>query len=363
MIAQGTGVGLLLVALAAVVGCDAVTADLYTCPIPDKLHVAADGQLDPCHDRDADAGEDAAADAGPQCERGEFVHWRLPWQPPTLLWFGPPDQVPECPLGPKTIAYEGETDLVAPIACEECTCELPTGSCALPSKLTASANACSMPGGPSTSFNAPDPWDGQCDSTTQTPDGVAHSLTIDPIAMTEAGCAVGPPVAAKLASLHWNTLARACDVFMPEGPVARSICLPDDPLPPGFKVCIFSDGVSACPDDVLGNTFTEQHIFYGGAEDDRQCSPCGCGAPTGSACTATMSIYKGNNLTCAGPPLILIPVSSTSPTCLDVQLPGQALGSKAASPPTYLPGVCPPMGGEPSGSAIPKTPATLCCRP
>src|SRR4051812_18914644 len=56
-----------------------------------------------------------------------------------------------------------------------------------------------------------------------------------------------------------------------------------------------------------GNVFTEQHFFYKGVEDDRQCSACTCGAPAGSACTATISIYKGNDLTCGGPPLVGIP--------------------------------------------------------
>jgi hypothetical protein len=48
---------------------------------------------------------------------------------------------------------------------------------------------------------------------------------------------------------------------------------------------------------------------------------------------------------------------------LDIQLSGQALGSKSAGPTTYLPGTCPAMGGDASGSAIPIEPATFCCRP
>jgi hypothetical protein len=289
------------------------------------------------------------------------VHWPIWWEDPTLLWFGPPDQVPECPRGPSTISYEGQTDLVALPVCEACTCEPPTGFCALPSTLTASTAVCGTPGA-TTSFNAPTPWNGSCDSTTQTPSGAAHSLKIDPITMTENGCASGLPVAAKVVSLHWNTFARGCDIDLPMGPVKRSLCIPDDLLPPSFALCIFHEGEEDCPTDPE-NVFTERHVFYREVQDERQCSACSCGAPTGSACTATISIYKGNDLTCSGPALVPIPVSSQGATCLDIQLPGQALGSKSAGPTTYLPGTCPAMGGDASGSAIPTKPATLCCRP
>jgi hypothetical protein len=357
MIARSLWAGLLLVALA---GCSKYM-DGYSCLHPDRGHKDADNNPDPCHENDPDAGEDAGAE--PSCEVGEYAHWRLPWEGPTLLWIGPEDQAPECPRGPTTLSYEGHADLAAPSLCEGCTCEPPTGSCALPSTLTASTAVCYAPGA-TTSFNAPTPWDGSCDGAIQTPDGAAHSLTIDPIIMTENGCASGPTVAAKVISLHWDTFARGCDVGLPLGPVERSACLPADPIVPGFKACIFFNDEIDCPNDEPGNLFTEQHVFYQGVQDDRQCSACTCGAPTGGACTATLSIYKGADLTCSGPTVAKeITISSEGPTCLDIQLPGQALGSKSAGSTTYLPGMCPPEGGVSSGAAIPTHPATLCCRP
>ncbi len=210
--------GLLLAGLA---GCDYYDlVDAYWCDHPDKGHKGPDGQPDPCHRQDADGGTDPGAE--PSCDVGAYAHWRLPWEPPTMLWFGPPDQAPECPRGPATISYEGYADLVAPSTCEACTCDPPTGSCALPSKITASTAVCGAQGA-STSFDAPASWDGSCDSTTQTPDGAAHSLSIDSITMTENGCASGPPVAAKVLSLRWDTFARGCDVGLPGGqPSAQS---------------------------------------------------------------------------------------------------------------------------------------------
>ena len=348
MIVRSFGAGLLLVVLA---GCGVQDLDWYFCDNPEPDHLGPDGKPDPCHRRDV--GVDL------ECKVGEFVHWTLPWETPTLLWVGPEDQAPECPLGPKSISYKGHADLVAPNLCEACTCEPPTGSCALPSKLTASLAVCVSQVKPTIKWDAPTPWDGTCDSTIQLPDGAAHSLTIDPIAMTENGCAVGPPVAAKVLSSRWDTFALGCDTGIPPGTLERSICL-SEPLPPGFKVCIFYDGERVCPDDIQGNTFTEQHVFYQGVQDDRQCSACSCGAPTGSACTATISIYKNANCSAL---LDQKTIDSSSETCTDIKLPGQALGSKSAGPTTYLPGTCPAMGGDGSGIAIPTNPATLCCRP
>ena len=350
MIARSSGAGLLLVFLT---GCGVNYLNWeYSCENADPEHLGPDGEPDPCHKRDVGDLE---------CKGGEFVHWKFFWDSPSWVWIGPEDHAPECPLGPSTIAYEGRTDLVAPPACEACTCEPPTGSCALPSTLAASDAVCGTSGNIK-SFNAPTPWDGSCDSTTQTPDGAAHSLTIDPIAMTENGCAIGPPVAAKVVSLRWDTYARACDVYFPPGRPERSICLPPDPPPPGFALCIVHEGEKACPTHP-DNIFTEQHVFYEGVQDDRQCSACTCGAPTGSICTAVISIYKGNDLTCSGPALDQKTVSSEKSACLDIAPLGQALGSKSAGPTTYLPGMCPSGGGDGSGVATPTNPTTFCCRP
>ena len=354
MIARSLWAGPLLVVL---VGCDKLSLDLYSCENPDKVHKDANGEPDPCHLNDPDSGTDAGIE--PSCEVGQYVHWKLPWQQPTLLWVGPEEQAPECPRGPTTISYEGRADLVALPVCEACTCDPPTGSCALPSKLTASTAVCYAPGA-MTSFNAPDPWDGSCDSTTQVPGGAAQSLTIDPLVTTENGCAPGLPVPAKIVSLHWETFALGCDIGLPGGPIERSACI-SEPLPAGFKVCIFYDGERACPNDEPGDVFTEQHVFYNGVKDDRQCSTCSCGAPTGSVCTAQLSVYEGAS--CSGSPLMSNPISSAKAGCLDITIPGQALGSKSVGAVTYLPGTCPPVGGDASGSAIPIEPATLCCRP
>lgn len=343
-----------------IAGCEPrLTGALYSCPDPEPGHIGPNGEPDPCHYQDVDGGEDAHPE--PRCVVGEYAHWSYLWESPTLLWIGPEDQAPVCPQGQTTISFDGHTDLVAPSACEACTCEPPTGSCVLSSALTASTVGCNVPGGVKTSFNAPNAWDGSCDGTTKVPGGSAHSLAIKPMEIAENICAAGPPVAAKIVGLHWETYALGCDVDMPKGPVDRSICLPDDLIEPGFALCIFRGGEHDCPDDP-GTVFTERHVFYQGVQDDRQCSTCTCGAPTGSLCYGQLSLYQGNDLACSGPTFAQIPLSSSQPSCLDIGLPNQALGGKSAAA-TYIPGTCQPMGGDASGTATPTEPSTLCCRP
>ena len=345
--------------LLALSGCVVAYGNVgYTCDNPDRGHLGPDGKPDPCHRRDvADAGADA------ECPEGEYVHVPVQWAGPTLLWIGPEEQAPECPYGPMTTDYEGHADLVASNACEECTCEPSTGSCELPSMLTVSTTACSMPGGSTTSFDAPMPWDGHCDGAVQTAPGAAHSLTIGALAMVENGCAPGPPVAAKVVSSHWETYARACAGKWERGPTSQSICIPNDkPTPADLRLCIIHEGDVDCP-TTTGNAFIDRHVFYDGVKDDRVCSACACGPATGSLCTATISIYKGVDLTCSGPALDQKTISSEKPVCLDIAPPGQSLGSKSAGPMSYFPGTCAAIDAVVSGDLSKAGPSTLCCRP
>ena len=326
----------------------------YNCDpsVYEKGHLGADGKPDFCHRRDL-------PDAG-GCAVGSCTETPLYWDGPALLWSGPAGTAPECPTGPTGIAWDGHADLVAPSKCEACTCEPATGSCALPSTLTASTKACNAQGGGTASFDAPVPWDGQCDTAVQVPANVAVSLTIAPLVLTENGCMPGPPVAAKVVSPYWATDARVCHGpgFLPCLDTA-SACIPIED-PPEFRVCIAKEGEFECP-PTLGSVFTERHIFYQEVNDDRQCSTCTCGAPMGSVCTAVLSVYSSGM--CGGFIVDKGGISSENERCIDIQPPGQALGSKSAGPTAYSPGVCPPMGGEPSGVASGSAPSTFCCRP
>jgi hypothetical protein len=286
------------------------------------------------------------------------------WLGPALLWMGNQEsEAPECPPASPVGSTFVFNDLNAPKICDTCKCDAPSGSCALPVTLTAAASACvgDGPNIPHTSFDASTGWSGSCTAASAIPanqkcNGVncVQSLTIAPLTLMEAPCAVtAEPVASKL-PYTWGAVARTChgSAFGPCGSPAE-VCAP--PAPPGFEQCLVHDGDRECPD-----SYSQKHVFYYGFEDTRACTPCACSTPIGSTCSAFVSVFKDG--ACSAP-VVAATVDATGSACLDVMPSGQALGSKLATAPVYVPGVCQVSGGEPVGTAVPAEPATFCCLP
>lgn len=315
----------------------------------------------------ADAG--VPADAGP-CFPGTCVLRPPLWDGPLWVWLGPDpgeglgDPAPECPATTDGDAGTWHADLVAPPACFPCTCGPSTGSCELPSKLTVSTSPCGQ-GVPSIPFDAPAGWDGSCDASTKVPANTAASVKIAPITIKNEACAVGPkgPALEKVPTV-WQTMAVTCyGQGWSECGNPESSCIPQGNQPsPDFRLCVIHEGVvqSDCHP-----SWPEKHIVYKGVQDDRQClTECTCGPPKGSVCTSFLSIYENNDTTCGGPVVFpSLPISSAQPgPCHDLSPAGKPMGSKSATPPTYIPGTCEAIPGTSTGDAIPQEPATLCCR-
>ncbi|WP_437986927.1 hypothetical protein [Sorangium sp. So ce117] len=297
----------------------------------------------------------------------------LGWFGPALLWFGPRDQVPDCPAAAPNIGYEGFADLApTPLACAACLCDPPdaaTASCQLPLGWSTHASACpGDPGGVTTPFAAPDGWDGACTAVNAIPAGqdcggkpCVQSVSIEAPIVTATGACTPrvdePPPPALLDP--WQTRALACvPGAYTECLGDRSTCMPSPdqpgvPPPGGFLTCIFHEGDVTCEEPYL-----DRHVFYGGAEDTRGCSECGCGELEGASCTVMASVYSDG---ACGEALASIIVSSTTPFC-GVTPPGVALGSKSAEVVAVDPGGCAPSGGEPTGELLPAEPSTFCCR-
>jgi hypothetical protein len=287
------------------------------------------------------------------------------WLGPALLWIGKDGEAPECPPSAPVEGSPMFDNLNAPTVCGACKCDAPSGSCALPTTLTAASSQCpgSAPGAAHTPFDAPAGWDGSCTGVSPIPanlkcNGVicVQSLTIAPLTLTEAPCGViTEPVAEKL-PYTWGTVARTCRGIA-YGPCASpsEICTPA--VAPGFAQCLVQKGDNECP-----SAYTDRHLLYKGFADTRACTSCACSAPVGGACTSLVSIFKDGS--CAPASLVAaISVDATNPTCLDVSPSGQALLSKIATAPVYSPGVCQVSGGEPIGEAAPEEPSTFCCLP
>lgn len=282
------------------------------------------------------------------------------WLGPLLLWIGKPGEEPECPAAAPVKGSLVFDDLNAPTTCGACKCDAPSGTCALPTVLTAyNTTSCpAPPGSVAMFFDAPAGWNGGCTAANAIPkcNGIncVQSLTVAPLTLTETACAVAvEPVAAKL-PYTWSTAARSCH-GVAYGPCAASdeICTPA--AEPGFAQCLVQKGDNACPDN-----YPNKHLFYPGFTDTRDCTPCACGAPVGGICTSQLSVY--NDPFCSSLSST-VGLASTGPTCFNVVPAGQALGSKLAAEPIYAPGVCQISGGEPTGEAVPADPSTYCCLP
>ena len=198
-----------------------------------------------------------------------------------------------------------------------------------------------------TSFAAPDGWDGACTAANPIPedqlcDGepCVQSLTIAAPSVTTGACTPrldAPPPVPRLDP--WATRARACLAGAYTACEDATTCVPA--APSGFLTCVYHEGDDAsCPEG-----YAVRHVFFEDVIDGRECTPCGCGNPTGASCTLMASVYRDAACTDL---LASSLVSSSVPFCV-VTPPGVALGSKSAAIVDVEPGTCAPHGGEPVG--------------
>ena len=351
----------------AVAGCGVTYLDSYLCANPDGAHLDANGDSDPCHVRDPDAGMgDAGTD--PMCT-GKCVP-RSPsgWSEPVLLWMGPVTAAPpQCPTWSPQRYVAGHTDLTSPpLSCGACSCDPAAGSCALPATLTASSAICNIGGNTWTSFDPPAAWTGACTQANAIPAGTlcggvpcTQSLSIAPLTLTESDCTptLASPPATPSGPPIWSTVAYTCE-GAPSGTCSDpgETCAPVvPPPPPGFSVCIDITGDRTCPDEL-----SDKHVVYDHFDDGRTCSACACSAPTGGMCSGLVSYFKDG---ACGSLINSVTITSTAPSFCHEVPPGTALGSKSAGSLTHTPGSCQPSGGDSQGTAEPVEATTFCCRP
>jgi len=357
---------------------------------PDPYHYLPDGGWDPCfgHEVPADdaydvtdaappdaarsdaassSAKDGGTDAGTSAQdpcpsemcRERLAHWDGPW----LLWAGPPEQAPECPVfGATGIAWEGYADL-APTECAPCECSASSGTCELSSVMTAHDVQCKALGDPhhDISFDAEAGWTGACDGAHTIPKSAdVVSLSASAIKIHEDGCKVVSTTPRDRGALpaQWKTLALACagSNWTP-CEQSNAVCIKSFPEP--FSLCLSHEGDVECP---AWSTWRGKRTFYGGVDDRRECTECSCGPPKGSTCAASLSVYE---TTCGGTAVLgKVPISSVDDSCFDVLPPGLPLGSKTATAPVYTAGTCEALPSTPSGGTAEKTdPVTFCCEP
>lgn len=271
---------------------------------------------------------------------------------------------PPCPEDAPNLVFEG---LPAPPdrVCLGCSCDAPEGSCLLPTSWRINSATCNPGGGIETSFDAPNAWDGTCAQDQAIAQGTlcggapcVRSLTISPPVIDEKPCVAHTEGEADLPVLKaWSG--------GPEQPIGRA-CASDKPLPScsakgcgstnsEFKACIMHDGDLACPEGWSG----DRHVLYEHVDDARECTPCGCDAPTGGTCKVKWRTFAGPGCTAENHAADISAGMMPAP-CVDLD-PGVALAGKTAEVLSYTKGACAPSGGELVGKVDLQGAVTVCC--
>ena len=255
-----------------------------------------------------------------------------------------------CPpsFAKSTTLYLGASVANEPATCGACSCGPVTGR-ACPSSFQMLTNGQPSCGGntcgtytlSTTCADIPQQA-GPCTS--------AESLMVidGPKSPTGGSCAANPATVEQKPPV--STTAALCtpDVALERSACAEgSVCVATAALGAG-RTCISQEGDVACP----GDPWTSKHLYHRSLRDDRGCTPCTCGAPTGGSCTPVATFYA--NAGCSG---ASVPI--TGQACQNGAFPAHVRGTF-----NLQAGSCAaaPDGGRPKGTVTPEGPVTICCR-
>jgi len=280
---------------------------------------------------------------------GDCVDVPAGWTGPVALWEATSGPAPACTGAYTGAATDVNSGLTAPAAqCSMCGCTSPTGqtctatvniyeggSCTVTpcATVTVSGSGCTGYGPCGTDGDPASYQSGQ------------YSWAVSGGSCTHSG---GTPT---LPAVSWSTTARTCAYNAATGGTCASGTCYAPATAPFGGACVYQTGDVMCP-----SGFTNQHVFYASDTDTRGCSVCGCGAPSGSSCTGSVS-YWHNTLCSDFPVSTTIPegvCASTYTYYYDGQSVEGALGVSGGS--------CTASGGQPQGTATPASPMTVCCQ-
>ncbi len=259
------------------------------------------------------------------------------WNGPIVLFEGAIAQDPGCTVSFPAEAYLGHAGLVPePASCAACTCTTPQVSCTTNPLSFGDATCATVLG----SF--PQPTPGQCQSIT-IPSMTAGVSAMAPTAV--AGACTPSGGMAMLPPPNWQTVGRACGVLGEgKGCATTESCVPKPSTPFEAGLCVYTTGDMPCP-----QAFPQKHVFDDDVVDNRDCSPCSCGAAM-ATCTATTTIH--NNSTCGGNPLSL----PNDGSCHAINTGSSIKVSVNGT------GSCAPSGGQPMGTiSVGPSKTTVCC--
>ena len=296
------------------------------------------------------------------------------WMSPEAYWVGDGKLVPtDCEaVGGEPLVRYGDPFTEA-MDCGSCVCDPSQGECSpIPEAITVYSKPQCDPTGEATDFSGPPGWDGTCTTANALPknadcngvlcSGSVYVGTLPP--PVEGSCQANAIGVQAPPPIQWDTGALRCR----EPPMAAEISaacgdpnlLCDRVLPAPYRYCIARTGDVACP----ANTVYSKRFLIAlpnDVIDTRACSACDCVTKDAGACAAQFLFAENNTCDLNSN---YFTIASSMSQCLNLMVPGQAVGSKSVTDLQYLPGTCDVTGGEAMGSVQinPDRAATICCR-
>lgn len=251
----------------------------------------------PTGPEDCSNGRDDDADGDVDCADAECVE-RLcvptapdGWSGPAHLFEGDPAEAPGCTGEMESQVLSGGTEpLQQALSCSVC-------GCSAVGALPGTEPACELPGqsysgGPS----------GACASSSgsfvftstclATPTSAGY--TLGALRAIGGSCTPSGGEVSSRPAPTWEVTARACARPTPatQGCETGRVCLPA-PEPPFLdSLCITRAGDHTCPAE-----YPDRRAYPSELDDQRSCTSCACGAPTGVRCSVTLAGYSQTNCT------------------------------------------------------------------
>lgn len=283
---------------------------------------------------DTTDGDPTTDDGGTECPPDSQCSAAPPpeWTGPFAVPIAQGAQPAPCPASWPDPVTEVHGELAAPPLDCACSCEPPSSVCTASVALYLD-DACSL-----------------LDLTQQVDAGgcvqtlgamtVLATATADP---TPAACAA--EVQTTNVPPTWGTTASLCAPMVPPPMCDAGICLP----PPGSgpPICIVREGEHACPEGPYRGGAT----WFTGVQDDRACTPCTCGVPSGAACDGVLSALEQHDSgDCSGASTDAVMIGACGVATTSARYVPQDLG------------VCTTViESESEGAATPAGPVTVCC--
>jgi hypothetical protein len=317
-----------------------------------------------------DDDEDSLVDcADPSCTAFTCATTPLGWTGPVALWSGTAGAAPNCPGAYPSNVLEAHDNLVVPAyTCPTCTCSPQNAQCIPLQFWYDTTTTCSS----STAWWVDVDPSGTCiplflgGSSTARSSQLVPPASHDPEPITSyaSGNCVPNQAAPQFPGASWATDVLACGASAtPGGGCGAGACMPKPTAPFNTKLCIFRQGINACPGSYPNEMpSTQNPQYYATYTDNRTCSQCSCGAPT---CGGTVRTFTDTS--CG---------NSANPTVVDITggcstIPGdptRSTGGPGGGSDTRsirwdnAGAVCGSATSSLGGGVTPDTPVTVCCQ-